>query len=212
MTNENLVTTIDVTDDEGNVSTRDIVTYAGLLSKAHEQGLQRIETRIDQMPTPDNGMTAICTATVTTGRGVFMDCGDANPDNVRSGAVPHIIRVALTRAKARALRDAVNIGAIPLEEFGDYPPPSKAEQKDGLSSTAPTRSEPASKPRLISEAQKKRLLSLIEKQGTTAEDAERILCDQLGVRRLDDATLSAASGLIQRLTRETSIKPKELVN
>jgi hypothetical protein len=212
MPNENLVTTIEVTDENGNVSTRDIVTYAGLLSKAHEQGLQRIETHIDQMPTRENGMTAICTATVTTGRGVFMDCGDASPDNVRSGAVPHIIRVALTRAKARALRDAVNIGTISLEEFGDYPPPSTTQQRDDTSSTMSGKSTEPSNPKPITEAQKKKLFTLLEKQGATAEDADRYLCDQLGVRRLGDATVSEASALIQRLSRETSTKPKELVN
>lgn len=212
MPNENLVTTIDVTDDDGNVSTRDIVTYAGLLSKAHEQGLQRIETRIDQMPNRENGMTAICTATVTTGRGVFMDCGDANPDNVRSGAVPHIIRVALTRAKARALRDAVNIGAISLEEFGDFPPLSRTDQQGSPSTTASSTSSATANPKPITEAQKKKLYTLLEKQGASAEDVERYLCDQLGVKRLEDATVPEASALIQRLTRETSTKPKELVN
>ncbi len=212
MPTENLVTTIEVTDEDGNVSTRDIVTYAGLLSKAHEQGLQRIETRIDQMPSKDNGMTAICTATVTTGRGVFMDCGDANPENVRAGSVPHIIRVALTRAKARALRDAVNIGAIPLEEFGDYPPQSAKPQDDRPGMAETNRSNPTKNPKPATEAQKKRLFALAEKQDKSVDEAERYLCEQLGVRRLDNATVSGASALIQRLTRETSTTTKELVN
>lgn len=209
MPNENLVTTIEVTDEEGNVSTREIVSYAGLLSKAHEQGLQKIETRIDQMPSKENGMTAICTATITTTKGVFSDCGDANPDNVRSGAVPHIIRVALTRAKARALRDAVNIGTISLEELGDYPP---ASAKPHDSASGQGRSETRKNPKPITEAQKKRLFSLLEKQGKSGDEAEVLLCEELGVRKLDDATVSGASSLIQRLTRETSTKQAELVN
>ena len=183
MPNENLVTTIEVTDEQGNVSTRDIVTYAGLLSKAHEQGLQRIETHIDQMPTRENGMTAICTAVITTGKGVFADCGDANPDNVRANAVPHIIRVALTRAKARALRDAVNIGTISLEEFGEYPldldgqPPSKSSQH-------------SKSVRPITEPQRKRLLELVGQQGKTGKDAEDHLCQELGVKQLSGVSLT----------------------
>lgn len=46
MSNENLVRSIEVIDEDGTLSTRDIVTYAGLLSKAHEQGLKRIETNL----------------------------------------------------------------------------------------------------------------------------------------------------------------------
>lgn len=200
MPNENLVTTIEVTDEEGNVSTRDIVTYAGLLSKAHEQGLQRIETRIEQMPTEENGMTAICTATVTTGRGVFMDCGDANPHNVRSGAVPHIIRVALTRAKGRALRDAVNIGTISLEELAEYSLDLRAD-------SSPKGSREPQHPRLITEPQRKRLVDLVERQGKTGKEAERHLCRELGVDQLSNATLSAASTLIRKLTAEPATNP-----
>ncbi len=212
MPNEPLVATIEVTDEEGNVSTREIVTYAGLLSKAHEQGLRKIETRIDQMPSADNGMTAICTATVTTAAGMFSDCGDANPDNVRTGAVPHIIRVALTRAKARALRDAVNIGSIAREELGDYPPQSVPPQETLPLSGAPAGAAPGRNPKPVTEAQKKRLIALLERQEKTGEEPERYLCRELGVRRLEDATVSQASGLIQRLTRETTAMTKELVN
>ena len=194
MPNENLITTIEVTDEDGNVSTRDIVTYAGLLSKAHEQGLRRIETRIDQMPTEENGRMAICTATVTTSRGVFIDCADASPDNVRSGAVPHVIRVALTRAKSRALRDAVNIGAISLEELGEY----SLNQRE---KPAPTPQRP------ITEPQRKRLLDLAEKQGKSGKEAEHYLCLELGVDKLADATLSGASALIKKLTSQTTTKP-----
>ncbi len=206
----NLVTTIEVTDEEGNISTREIVTYAGLLSKAHERGLQRIETKIEQMPTKENCMTAICTATVTTTQGVFSDCGDASPDNVRSGAIPHIIRVALTRAKVRALRDAVNVGTISIEELSEYPPESgrPADQRNDSSESS---SDASKKAKPMSDAQRSRLLSLVEKLGKTGEDAEKYLCRQLGVKTLAEANISTASTLIKKLLEEISTK-STLVN
>lgn len=120
MTNDNLVTQMDVTDDDGNViGQRQVVTYAGLLNQAHKDGLKRIEATITQVPTPENGMMALATAKVFMEHSVFVESGDASPDNVSGRAAPHFIRVALTRAKARALRDAVNIGVISIEELAD---------------------------------------------------------------------------------------------
>lgn len=53
-----------------------------------------------------------------TGKGRFGGLGDANPGNVNRRVAAHLIRMAETRAKARALRDAVNIGVVALEELG----------------------------------------------------------------------------------------------
>lgn len=47
----------------------------------------------------------------------FSGIGDASPQNVSRNIVPHLIRMSETRAKARALRDAVNVGATSLEEL-----------------------------------------------------------------------------------------------
>jgi len=49
----------------------------------------------------------------------FSDIGDANPQNCNSKVARHLIRMASTRAKARAFRDMDNIGMTALEELGD---------------------------------------------------------------------------------------------
>lgn len=94
------------------------VLYAGLLEEAHSQGLKEITTTLVQLPNPDNANVAVCHAVVETERGRFTGIGDASHENVAPIMRQHIIRMAETRAKARALRDAVNVGVTALEELG----------------------------------------------------------------------------------------------
>ena len=117
------------------------VLFAGLLDEAHARGLKGIDTDLVQVPTSENGNVAVVKATVEMEDGrTFSGIGDASPDNVGRGIVPHIIRMAETRAKARALRDAVNVGSTALEELSDgddaptAPAPSNHPQPRGLQS------------------------------------------------------------------------------
>lgn len=103
---------------------RSFVLYSGLLEEAHAQGLKSILTTLLQIPSDENGHVAVCQATVQTEKGTFAGLGDAAPDNVARPMATCLIRMAETRAKARALRDAVNVGAVALEELsGDDEPP-----------------------------------------------------------------------------------------
>jgi hypothetical protein len=98
---------------------KDFVLYAGLLDQAHREGLKRISTKLLQAPSDENGHLAICFAEVETEKGVFSGIGDASPDNVGRMIAPHTVRMAETRAKARALRDAINVAVTALEELAD---------------------------------------------------------------------------------------------
>jgi len=99
---------------------RDFVVYSGLLDLAHQKGLQRIVVEILQYPTKENGSEAICRAILESLNGErFIEIGDANPNNVGALVKAHIIRMAATRAKARAMRDFTNIGMTCLEELGE---------------------------------------------------------------------------------------------
>lgn len=102
---------------------RSFVLYAGLLDIAHQQGLKSIRTELLQIPTSDTDNIAICMATVTLekeGREqTFTGIGDASPRNVSPAMQTCLIRMAETRAKARALRDAVNVGVAAFEELSD---------------------------------------------------------------------------------------------
>jgi hypothetical protein len=124
------------------------VLFAGLLDEAHNRGLRSIDTELIQVPTAENGNVAVVKATVQMEDDrTFSGIGDASPENVGRNIVPHIIRMAETRAKARALRDAVNVGATALEELsdGDEAPPAGYPPPRGLQSagrTQPTDSAP----------------------------------------------------------------------
>lgn len=104
---------------------KEYVLYAGLLDEAHTRGIHGIDTDLIQIPDEANGQTAIVKATVEmldaqSGEvKPFSGIGDASPKNVSRNVANHLIRMAETRAKARALRDAVNVGATSLEEVDD---------------------------------------------------------------------------------------------
>jgi len=100
---------------------KEFVKYPGLLDLAHQHGLSSIEVDIVQMPAADNGNFAVCRATVMSKIGeTFIDIGDANPGNCSSKVSKHLLRMASTRAIARALRSYTNVGMTALEELADF--------------------------------------------------------------------------------------------
>ncbi len=103
-----------------NLQGRDFILYGGLLELSRQKGLKRIETRIVQVPSKENGMYAVVEAEIETSEGIFKEIGDASPESVNRSIVPHLLRMASTRAKARAMRDAVGIDMVALEELGDH--------------------------------------------------------------------------------------------
>lgn len=98
---------------------KEFILYNGLVDLAHQDGLISLDVELLQSPSKDNEMTAIAKATAKTKDKSFTDIGDASPGSVSGMLKPHIIRMAATRAKARALRDLTNIGMTAAEELMD---------------------------------------------------------------------------------------------
>ena len=93
---------------------KEYVTFTGLLAMVHAQGLMSLSAELVSV-TPDLAL-AKATATFADGR-LFTEAADATPDNVNAGVKKHFARCALTRAKARCLRDALNISTCAVEEL-----------------------------------------------------------------------------------------------
>jgi hypothetical protein len=98
------------------------VKYGGLLEAAHRAGLTDLKVKLIQSPTRENGHTAVCEAIAViktrSREKVYVEIGDASPASIGDPKlVPHAIRIAATRAKARALRDALRISICSVEEL-----------------------------------------------------------------------------------------------
>jgi hypothetical protein len=214
------VKVIELKDRSGRViGTKEVITYPGLLSKAHDEGLKAIKTTLLQIPSDDNSRTAIVKAEVETEKGLFEALGDASPESVTSFLTPHLIRMAETRAKARALRDAVNIGVISFEELdGDGLDPeasdlgSGAAQPNGRASRSRTtngRGRAAAQPNghaesagdfvPMTENQRRYLFRILSTEGFQGDAAEAKVKDLLLVSSLTEISKQEAGDLIDRL-------------
>lgn len=90
------------------------IQYVGLLAIAHERGLAHLSARIEHHS--ETLVLASATATFQDGH-TFTEWADSTPENTGAKVRPHWVRMALTRAKARCLRDALNIGLVAVEEL-----------------------------------------------------------------------------------------------
>jgi hypothetical protein len=203
---------------------KDFVLYAGLLDLAHQKGLARMEVEIVQHPTAENGFMAIAKARAESKLGeTFTDVGDATPTNCNAKVARHLLRMASTRAKARALRDFTNVGMTALEELGDLndileeeparvkaplktPPPAKKGKPGKKEATKPeaqppeappTGKSPEPSPRM-SEAQKRAIFNLSQRRGMSLEELEQLALEAYGTV-LSELTVADASQLIRHL-------------
>ena len=97
--------------------------FRDLLSRAHDMGLARIKTKaISISDPPERRAVFKATVTMRTEDGLldFVGHGDCDDKNTHALIAPHYIRMAETRAIARALRWATNEGRTCEEEMPSY--------------------------------------------------------------------------------------------
>ena len=140
------------------IENKDFVLYAGLLDLGHQKGILKIDVEPLQLPTAENGHMAFCKATVLSKSGeVFTDVGDANPQNCHPRVAKHLLRMASTRAIARALRSMTNVGMTALEEIGDFGDIIDVHDK------REARKIPQAAPKKIAKVEKKETKPIIQK-------------------------------------------------
>ncbi|BEQ16190.1 hypothetical protein [Desulfoferula mesophila] len=193
---------------------KDFVTYQGLLDLAHQKGLISIVTEVLQYPNKDNEHLAVVQAVVESKDGErFSDVGDANPQNCNSRVSKHLLRMASTRAKARALRDLTNIGLTALEELADLgevagdpePRQQNARQQPIQPQTkpkpAPKRpaTTPARQPtQKLSEAQHRAIINLAQRRKLDEQELEQ-LCREIHGVKVEALNSADASAFIRHL-------------
>jgi hypothetical protein len=211
MASEPLYRTMDIRDRSGRVvGSKQVALYKGLLAKAHSEGLSRITTHLQQIPSEDNARTAIAKAEVVTSKGTFEGIGDASPENVPPHILPHLIRMAETRAKARALRDAVNIGTVSFEEVdGGESVPGSSDLGSGASTGNGADGPPKTQPvptngsggyqPPMTESQRRYLFRILAGWGFSGDAATEYLKDKLRIESIKGLTKFEATKLIDRL-------------
>jgi hypothetical protein len=110
-----------------NIQGKDFVTYEGLLDDFHKTGGKSIKTRLVGF---ENDLY-VFKAVAEGEKGTFHGYGDAGISNVGKMIQPHILRMAETRAKARALRDYCNVGLCSVEELGEGERKKKGDYRLG---------------------------------------------------------------------------------
>lgn len=143
-----------------NLKGKQYPVYAGVLIAAIEAGLKSLTVDHVQLPSEENGQTAVMKARAEFEDGrVFQDYGDCSPRNTSPQIATASIRMASTRAKGRVLRDGIGLGETLKEELPDddeapavrreaAPAVSRAESNGARQAAAPPAAQGANAARL----------------------------------------------------------------
>lgn len=163
---------------------KEFVLMGGLLELAHQDGLNFTNTEILQFPSDTNGQTTIVRAIVRTGKGEFSGIGDASPASVPNKSIAvHSIRMAETRAIARALRVATNVSMTAFEELGEFNDDYKPDFSAGNQQAKKTGYTPKPAPAAPTVAKNTTVEVQAEKPAAdpTQRDEIRALSEKLGM-------------------------------
>ena len=116
----------------GGAKGKDAILYNGLLALAHaDERFGHIESRITVYPSAENKFTCYARAEIydKDGKRIGMEEADASAANCGKMTAASFPRMALTRAKGRALRDFLNVGMVTSDEIPQVYEPELASAK-----------------------------------------------------------------------------------
>jgi hypothetical protein len=190
-------------------------TWPGVLDAAHRKGLTRLSATLIQAPMPENGHNAICAARAEFADGqVFEEIGDASPGNVGTHLVASIIRFAATRAKGRALRDALNVGVTLLEELppegAQSPPGQRAAGRGPSAGSGPSAApaQPAGAGRLPTESSGDQRSMLIHRYGEEKARAKRLRPEEAVAGLKETMDTKEVAKMLQELVKKNNDSEK----
>jgi hypothetical protein len=184
---------------EGN----QFVKYAGLLDYAHQIGISSIEVEPLQLPTKDTENFAICKATVVSKLGEsYTDVGDASPANCNAKVAKHLLRLASTRAIARALRSFTNVGLTALEELADL---NDVLPNNSAKAKSKTRKPASKKPKAAKAAESKTKPDQSVSSGKSSSQDDQVKTEDPA--NLDGNKPSGGNGNGRSKTQVTGKKP-----
>ena len=120
MPSPDLLLTVQILDENDNVlEERIVTTYRKLLEAAHAAGLKEVRTKLVAVPSAISREIAVVRATVLLPKGTFTGLGDASPESVPEKLKHATVRVAETRSVCRAIRAALGVAFVAVEELSD---------------------------------------------------------------------------------------------
>ncbi len=201
------------------INGKSFVKYAGLLEEVEDRGgLTRLDVEVIQFPAEVNGNTAVCLAKVEMDGKFYSDIGEASIKTLNPQVADYLLSMASTRAKGRALRNAISVGICCLEEirsFNDVVSEEPLPEKKPVqtkSTTQPTTQPPTQSPakskssstntelKLITPAQEKAIIGMAKRQNIDPAK----LCEEMFNAKLKMLPRQDASKVIEHLKATAS--------
>lgn len=120
---KNLLEQLRANNDIVKLQGKEFVLFSGLLSIAHNNGLESLETTLEHVDWEKQRALTKCVAKGV--RGTFTAYGDATPENTSKMVRSAFVRMSETRAIARSLRFYNGIGMTARDEL-----PGKVSSED----------------------------------------------------------------------------------
>ena len=186
------------------------VTHSGLLRIASRNRCRSIETAVQENLSDPAAGRWVFKATVVkrASASSFVAYGDADPTNVSPLVRGAELRIAETRATARALRKAYGIGLCSVDELGgvSFPPKSPAAEFGATSGGACVNGHGKTQPRL-----RDQLCVLIRRFKLDPNLVKSYAADFCGTQAVSEASRESLEAFVSHLNKAAEVNREALI-